>query len=466
MLVLALLACAPHVPPAPAAEVREAVARIDWPAAGDEAARVLSGYLQVDTRNPPGNESAGAEYLARILDAEGIPYETFEIEPGRASLIARIEGGDEPALCLLSHIDVATFEADRWTHGPLSGEIADGVIWGRGALDMKGLGVVELMTMVLLKRQAVPLDRDVVLLAVADEEMGNGGAIALAERWDRIGCSHVINEGGVGVKDAIFQGQTLYPISVAEKGWLWVKVVAHGHTGHGSTPRPGEAPTTLVHALERIESRQVRPEVQPAMRALLQAAGREKGGVVRVILGSAVLSRALVVPSLMNDPVTRATLTDTAHPTGFGGAEAPNVVPSEAWAVLDCRLLPGHSPDDLLAELKALVDDENVTFEVLEASGSIASAWTGDPLFEALERNLVDGRDGVVAAPYISIGSTDSTYLRPLGVVAYGIEPFEIVKADLAGMHGDDEHLAVSELTEGLRRFYGAVYDFAASPAP
>ena len=211
---------------------------VDWPAAGEEAARVLSGYLAIDTRNPPGNESAGARYLAALLAREGIASQLVEHAPGRSSLIARVRGtGAAPPLCLLSHIDVAEANAGEWPadKGPLSGRIEGGMVWGRGALDMKGMGAIELMTLLWIKRLEVPLRRDLILLAVADEEVENRGMQELVERrWKQLGCSHLVNEGGLGLKGGLFPGQTVFAISVAEKGVLWLKMIARGQGGHGS----------------------------------------------------------------------------------------------------------------------------------------------------------------------------------------------------------------------------------------
>jgi acetylornithine deacetylase/succinyl-diaminopimelate desuccinylase-like protein len=443
----------------------EIAARVDWQAAGDETLAVLADYLRADTRNPPGNEVAGIAVLERVLDAEHIEHEVVPLgPPGRASLIARVEGGDLPPLCLMSHLDVTTVEPERWTHPPFSAEIADGALWGRGALDMKSLGAVELMTLVWLHRLEVPLDRDVILLVTADEEVDNQGVKQLAGMWDQIGCDHVINEGGLGVADVILDGQTVFPISVAEKGHLWLRMVAHGEPGHGSTPKPDEAPDRLVRALDALEARHAKPQLRPAMVELLHRAGAERGGLVGAVLRSKPLVRALVVPRLMKNPVAKATITDTVHVTGFGGALEPNVIPSEAWATLDCRLLPGSKPEDLLAEITALVDDPQVTFEVLTQAESHESPWD-DPLFDALAVHLVDGRDHVVAGPIVSIGSTDSDVLRPLGVIAYGVAPFEIPLEQLAGMHGDDERIAVDQVGVGLRRFFAAIVDYTTSAA-
>jgi acetylornithine deacetylase/succinyl-diaminopimelate desuccinylase-like protein len=280
--------------------------------------------------------------------------------------------------------------------------------------------------------------------------------------WEKVGCSHVINEGGMGLYDALVDGQAVYPISVAEKGHLWVKVVARGTPGHGSTPRPDEAPARLVAALERLADRRARPDVRPAIHELLRRVGREAGGITGAVLRSGALRGALVRPRLMANPVTRATITNTAHATGFSGALQPNVVPSEVTAIFDCRMLPGVTADALIAELRRIVADPLVDFQVISTLEGNESPWD-DPLFDALERNLVDGRDHVVVGPFISIGSTDSQLLRPLGVRAYGIAPFLVDADHLQTMHGDDERIPVTELRDGLRRFFGAVVEFSSA---
>ncbi len=185
----------------------------DWAALGQETAELLSLYIQAGGKNPPGGETAAAAPLMAKLDAEGIPYELWEPVPGRGNLIARLEGGDQPPLCLLSHLDVVPAEADRWSVDPFGGAIQDGYVWGRGALDMKGMGAMELMAMVQLKRSGVRLDRDVILVAVADEEVDNAGVQQVMARWDELGCSHVLNEGGLGLRDLLFEGANLYAIS-------------------------------------------------------------------------------------------------------------------------------------------------------------------------------------------------------------------------------------------------------------
>jgi acetylornithine deacetylase/succinyl-diaminopimelate desuccinylase-like protein len=438
----------------------------DWAALGQETAELLSLYIQAGGKNPPGGETAAAAPLMAKLDAEGIPYELWEPVPGRGNLIARLEGGDQPPLCLLSHLDVVPAEADRWSVDPFGGAIQDGYVWGRGALDMKGMGAMELMAMVQLKRSGVRLDRDVILVAVADEEVDNAGVQQVMARWDELGCSHVLNEGGLGLRDLLFEGANLYAISVGEKGVLWLRMTAEGQPGHGSTPRPDEAPERLLRALDALRERETELSWHPAMLELFDAVGQRRSGMERFVLTHPWWTRRLLEGTLTDNPLTHAVLVDTVHLTGLEGANEPNVVPSKASALLDCRLLPGTDPQDLLDELIARVDDPQVSFEVLQSVPAQVSAWRDDPLYAALVNNLELADPTAAVGPAISPGFTDSIYLRSLGVTAYGMVPILITAEDAATMHGDDERVAVAELGRGVRVLVGTIEDFAgATPA-
>lgn len=442
---------------------------VDFEKAGAEATEVLRGYLQIDTQNPPGNETKGAKYLAGILAKEGIPSEIVGDDPERGSLIARLEGtGSEKPLCLVSHIDVVGAEEGTWRKGmgPFSGVVDDkGALVGRGALDMKGLGALEVMTMVLLKRHHVPLKRSIILLAVADEEVASRGMkYVVARKWAEIGCSHAINEGGLGVRDAIFEGQTVFAIGVADKGALWARMVAQGEAGHGSSARGGTAPERLMAALAALQKRDVDVRWHPAVLQMLAQAGHQKGGMTGFVLSRPALAKMFAKGQLMANGSSRGSLTNTVTVTGFSGGTAPNVVPSEVSATLDCRLLPGVSPDALLKELKDLVNDEHVRFDVIYAEAGNESAWEGDPFFDALLRHLTDGRPDIAAGPWVSPGYTDSISLRPLGVRAYGIVPFEVSLDEAKTFHGKDERVPLASVTRGLRVLYRAVVDVSAAP--
>lgn len=448
--------------------VLAARAAVDWAAVREVTVRLLAEYLQVDTTNPPGNEDRGVAWLAEQLDAVAIPWWTIEHAEGRSSLVARLESGSDAApLCLMHHIDVAGYEVDQWPAetGPLSGAIVDGELWGRGALDMKGMGAIELMTMVLLKKHQVPLKRDVVLLAVADEEVSNVGAMDLVKEWDRIGCSQMLNEGGFGVTDALFDGQAVHAISSAEKGVLWFRMHAAGRAGHGSTPYPGEAPDRLLEAMTAIEKKvHVKPHIDDSLYDLLHAVGEQKGGVTGTILKSRALTGLLVKPKLKSVPTTNATMVDTVHLTGMLGAKEPNVVPSRVSAQYDCRLRPGTTPEEHLASFEKAVEGiEGISFEILHKKESNGSPTDSD-FFAAIGHYAVEDRPYAAAGPLLAVGFTDSLLVRPLGVEAYGYIPFEIDGEILETMHGHRERIPVDQVGEGLRRLYSLVVHTAGQP--
>ena len=440
---------------------------IDFDKAGDEVVSVLSDYLRVDTRNPPGNETRGATFLSELLAKEGITSSIHEFAPGRGSLVARLSSvhATQKPLCLLSHLDVVSANDADWPADaqPLSGVVKDGAVWGRGALDMKGMGALELMTLVWLKRLNLPLQRDVLLLAVADEEVDNRGMHHLVDTmWSELDCGVMLNEGGIGLQGLLFEGQTVFPITVAEKGTLWLRMAATGDAGHGSTPVPGRAPQKLLEAVEKLNARQPTPHIHAALYELLANVGAQRGGLTGFILSHPSLVDLFVTGKLMATPPTRAALTNTCQVTGFEGkGSAPNVIPSEVAAIVDCRVLPGTAPETLLAELKVLLGD--VKLEVIQSEPATESPWD-DPFFEALVRNLTRGRADVAAGPAISPGFTDSNIARPKGTKAYGLVPFEIDGELLATMHGKNERVPVAQVKRGFELLLRSVVDAAVSP--
>ena len=439
----------------------------DFTKANTELVQWLADYLRTDTTNPPGNETRGAEFLAAILAQEGIASQILEFAPGRGSLIARLRGsGAQPPLCLLSHIDVVTANAKLWPpdRGPLSGALHEGYLWGRGALDMKSMGILELATLVWLKRLKVPLSRDIVLVAVADEEVDNRGMKLLtADHWDKLGCSHFINEGGMGVRGALQPEQTVFAISVAEKGLLWLKMTAHGKSGHGSTPMPDRAPDRLLNALEKLRNRVPAATIHPALYATLAAVGAHGGGMQGYVMQRPTLVDWLALGTLMDEPGTRAMLTNTVAITGFLGAEQPNVVPDQVSAQLDCRLLPGVEPRAFLYELQKAVEDPTITWQVLHEAPASESP-RDDPLFLALGRHAVAGRTDAVAGPLLSVGFTDSLWAREKGARAYGFVPIEVPREVAETFHGANERVPVAALQRGFAVLYNAVLDVAAAP--
>ncbi len=437
---------------------------IDPTAARDEAVAVLAGYLAIDTTNPPGREAAGIAYLADRLTAEGIRSEVWDFLPGRPNLMARLKAANptEPPLCLLSHVDVVNVEREAWAQEPFGGVVdAEGYLWGRGALDMKGVGVTQLLSMVWLKRLGMPLRRDVVLLVVGDEEVDNLGAQAVAERWADIGCSQLLNEGGIGVQGALVDGVDTFAVSYTEKGSLWLKMWAEGPPGHGSTPLPDSAPVRLMQALDRIRTWEDEPQWRPEMHMLLRAIGEKAGGVTGLVLKSPGLTRSLAAGKLLGHPLGRAALTNTLNVTGFGGHDAPNVVPSKVFAQLDLRLLPGERSAEVLAELKAKVADvPGISLEVLQDLPAVESPLD-DSLYQAVVRRVQLEFPQAAVGPYIMAGTTDSQVLRPLGVHCYGFGPFMLPVEELRGMHGHNERIHRDVLGKGLELMTRLLVDVA-----
>lgn len=443
--------------------VEEARASIDWDAAEAEAAAWLSELIQIDTVAPPGNEHDAAVFLERILRSEGFTTEIVEHGDNRSSLIARWSTGptEKKPVCLLSHTDVVPSEPERWSRPPLSGAIEDGHVWGRGAIDMKGMGIMEVMAAALLARGGWTLDRDLIVLAVADEEVGGIGARAIVnDHWDDLDCGYVLNEGGLGQQDALFEGQDVHAISVAERGVLWLRLVAEGAPGHGSTIEDGEAPQRLVDAMQRV-AKKYKPKttLTPETVELLERLGEHKGGIVGTILKSG-LGRSLIVKGQLESSNPSMVQT-TVHLTGMSGASSTNVVPSTVWASYDCRTLPGVEPRDLLAELEAITEGmEGVHWEVLDEVSGNGNTWE-DPFFDTLAHYAVEGDPKAVAAPILSPGFTDSIFVRPTGALAYGYIPISITGEERARMHGDDERISLENLRRGIRVIFSTVLGFS-----
>ncbi len=226
---------------------------LNWPAITAEAVRYLQDLIRIDTTNPPGNELAAAEHLAGVLRAEGYEPIVLEAAPQRGNLIARLKGdGSLPPLLLYTHTDVVPAEPAHWTHPPFAGEVADGFVWGRGALDMKNVAAMQLMTMLLLKRNHVALHRDVIFAATADEEIDSdvGADWLVTQHPDLVRAEYGLSE--MGGHTLYLEGKKFYPIMCAEKGTCWVKIRAHGKPGHGSVPHADHAVLHLVRAIDRV----------------------------------------------------------------------------------------------------------------------------------------------------------------------------------------------------------------------
>jgi acetylornithine deacetylase/succinyl-diaminopimelate desuccinylase-like protein len=375
-------------------------------------------------------------------------------------------------MLLLGHTDVVPAQARAWSNGvkPFDGRHQDGYIYGRGALDMKGMLAVQAMSMVLLKLHFInsktyKLERDVFFVATPDEEDRGLGAQYVAEHMEDLFGDRpelIINEGGLGLRDLIHKGQDVWAVSVAERGNVWLDVTVKGKSGHGSMAWSGFASQQLMDGLARLRAQPFPVELNPATHEMLRrvapAASWPK---------SFFMNRAwLVEGSLTAKPSTNASVRNTCIETGLkAGGPRPNVIPAEASAVLDCRLVPGADPDALVEAVRARLGIKDVVIKVRSKRPGSQSAWTS-ALFGAFERHLpADGRQVVV--PVVSPGSTDSAWFRLKDVpYVYGILPFMVTDADLATIHGVDERLEERELHAGVGRLTRIIADVAGALRP
>jgi acetylornithine deacetylase/succinyl-diaminopimelate desuccinylase-like protein len=403
----------------------------DWTAVGAEATRILQDYVRIDTSNPPGDTRKAADFLSAILEREGIPVTRYESAPGKAIVLARLKATTSPAagkpVLLLQHMDVVPADRSRWKRDPFAATIENGELWGRGSFDMKGLGVSHLMAFLLLKRQHVPLSRDVIVLAEPDEEVGGtmGARWMIANHYAELDPEYVLDEGGFGSRDLLSPGKLVYGIANAEKKLVWLKVRAEGVAGHGSQPHDQNPNTRLVHALDRLLADQPSPPL----------AGR------------------------FTSAIQYSTISVTWIRSGVGEPPKINVIPSVAEAGLDCRVLPGTTRDHWIAEVKRRLGDPSLTVEVVSESDDPIVTPPDTPLYRNLESAIRRHHPDATVTPILIPYGTDSNAFRPRGAKSYGLFPAIVPAATVAEMHGDAERVPVDAVREAIQVFFEALGD-------
>ncbi len=481
-LLVATTACAHRTAPPLAgpsnAPVFETPARValmtapgdaDWNALGDEATALLSQYVRINTTNPPGNEIAAARWLAEVLRRDGIEAQVFEPAPGKANLYARLAGdGTARPVILLNHMDVVLATREYWTVDPFGGLIKDGYVWGRGALDMKGEGIAQLMTMLVLKRARVPLKRDVIFLATSDEEIGAGvGAAWIADQRPDLlrGAEFLLNEGGLTRAGPGGEGVQFYGVGTTEKSPYWLDVIAHGTAGHGSRPTPDNPVHRLIRALSRIAAWQTPLMVTPTVeRSFRDLATIERDSTVRRWLSDirTALRDTVAVRVLTADLTYNALLRNTISITGLKGSDKTNVIPPVATAALDVRLLPGQDPAAFLAELTRVVDDTAVTLRSQGPNWPATESSTETEMFRAITAVAHARQPNALVTTVMLPGFTDSHHFRRMGIASYGLSPFPLTLGDTRGVHGNDERISIDALRFGVRFYYDVVARVAA----
>jgi acetylornithine deacetylase/succinyl-diaminopimelate desuccinylase-like protein len=429
----------------------------------EEITRLLSAYVAIDTSNPPGDTRQAADFLASILDREGIPVTRYESAPGKAILYGRLKATVSPpagkAILMLHHMDVVPADRAQWKTDPFTPTIQGDDLWGRGAMDMKGQGIAQLVSFLMLKRQKVPLTRDVILLAEPDEEVGGalGARWMIANHYAELDPEYVLDEGGFGSADLFAPNKMVYGISVAEKKIVWLKLRAEGVAGHGSQPTDTNPNDRLVKALARLlgpdgarpvqandgrsaKSLALQPSVLDMMQAKVGAFAQNK----------------------FTNAIQHSTISLTWFRSGVGDPPKINVIPSVAEAGLDCRVLPGTTRDQWIAEIGRRLGDPAIKIELINESDDPVVTTNDAPLYRNLEAAIKRKHPEAIVTPILIPYGTDSNAFRPRGVKSYGIFPALLPADVVSSMHGDGEHVSLTSVREGAQVLFEALRDTVA----
>jgi len=423
----------------------------------DELTRLLKEYVAIDTSNPPGDTRRAADFLAAIFEREGIPVTRYESAPGKAILYARLKATVSPpagkAIILLHHMDVVPADRSQWRLDPFGATIEGNELWGRGAFDMKGQGIAHVLAFLMLKRERVPLARDVILLAEPDEEVGGalGARWMIANHYAELDPEYVIDEGGFGSRDLFAAGKLVYGISVAEKKIVWLKVRAEGVAGHGSQPSDQNPNDRLVRALGRLLN-------EPGVRA--QASADRPANRLAPQPSVLDIMKARVGTFAANkftNAIQHSTIALTWIRSGVGEPPKINVIPSVAEAGLDCRVLPGTTKDQWIDEIKRRLGDPALKIELVNESDDPVVTPHDTPLYRNLEGAITRRHPDAVVTPMLIPYGTDSNAFRPKGVNSYGIFPAILSADTVSSMHGDAERAPLDGIREAAQVFFEAL---------
>ena len=422
----------------------------------DDAVRRTREYLRINTTDPPGNEVATMRWFAQVFAQEGIPFDTASSATGRGNIWARLKGGNQPALVLLHHMDVVPADAKYWTTDPFAAGTVmagkDSLIEGRGALDTKTLGVVELEAFLALHRAKTPLDRDVIFMATADEEAGgNFGAAWVVKHHPEAfkGAGMLLNEGGDGMLTD--DGKVQFSIEVTQKTPFWVKLTSVGKPGHGSDPLPATAVNRLIRALDRLQTYEFAPRVVPAVRSYLAAIAPAQAPKWREAFADPaklIADRNTLMELQIEQPDVAALLRNTCSITMLRASNKINVIPPDAEAQLDCRLLPDQDHTAFVRELAGAINDPSIGIDTIIAFTAAVSS-TDTPLYRSIVDVIRRNYPTASVAPAVSTGFTDSHWFRDLGIASYGFSPFVIPAADEGGVHGNNERISIENIRKG-----------------
>jgi acetylornithine deacetylase/succinyl-diaminopimelate desuccinylase-like protein len=435
---------------------------LDYEQLRNETAQRLSEYLRINTSNPPGNELATARWLKEVLAKEGIEgqiLDTAELGPGRANFYARLKGnGSGNAIALVHHMDVVPVSRQFWSLDPFAGLIKDGYVWGRGTLDMKGQGIMQLMTLIALRRAGTPLKRDIVFIGNADEESDGLGSRIFVERHPDLlaDVEYLLTEGGdVRVEKGKVRW---FGLGVGEKQVYWQKLVVKGKSSHGSVPTRDNPVPHLAKILARVAAWETPIRLTPAVDRFFKAQAKSEMGQHRRWLQDA--ASALRSPRgrrwLLSEPERNALLRNTISPTVLVGSNKTNTIPAEASVELDIRLLPDQDTLAFRRELLRVIADTSVTLSLIGDIPRRFSAPLDTELARAIEVTGQRLLPGVPFATAVGAGASDRPYYASAGIICYGIDPYLVeLEEGRREVHGNDERISLENLEFGLRLHLG-----------
>jgi acetylornithine deacetylase/succinyl-diaminopimelate desuccinylase-like protein len=424
-----------------------------------EVTELLSQLIRIDTSNPPGNETAAAQFVRDLLTAEGLDSEIVESAPGRGSLVTRIPGqGTAKSLLLMSHLDVVPASPEGWEHPPFSGVVENGFVWGRGAWDCKGMVAPEVMAMLLLLREGFRPQGDLVLALWADEEKGGdmGAGWVMKNRPELVKADYVVNEGGGHALPV--DGHNCYTIQVAEKGVFWTRLITRGTPGHASMPHRDNALLKMSTYLSKLGTLKTPIHqsdiVEQYITKRLTAIGKAPAGKLKVD-DKLIEDLEKTHPKAAAEANTLVRL--SIAPTMIQSGSKENIIPERCEAVIDCRLLPGQTAEDLRKTIaEAIGGLEEVEIEPIQADGGSSSPMD-TALYEAIIDTMTGLDPGCEFVPYMISGGTDSRFFRQRGIPAYGFFPLKpdiSISERLSIVHGRNERISQESLVLGTKFFY------------
>lgn len=425
----------------------------DFDALAAQATDILQRYIRINTTNPPGNEELAADFLAGILEQGGVESTKLIAAPGRASLYCTLEAQTAAKpLVLLNHTDVVPVEAEHWQVDPFAGAVKDGFIWGRGALDMKGMGTLELVVLLAIQSSGARLKRPLRFLAVADEEAGSEFGVEWLDKQHpelMDDAAFVINEGGYGAETYLGVERPLFGVSLAEKSPLWLRIRTTGRSGHGSAPHEDNCLDRIVRAMHRIQHWERAPVLTEPVAESFRVAHQQ---------GYLAVDPDKTSPKdlVERHRQLRTVMTNTISATGLRAGVKHNVIPASAEATIDCRLVPGYEHDRFVAELRTVIDDARVEVETVFGSES-PSTSPDTELHRAITEVCGQVMPEAAVLPRVSAGFTDSRTFRRRGIPSYGFVPMLLGAREMGGQHGNNERISLRNLRLGVEVLYRVV---------